>query len=139
MRCPDCGVQPGQRHHSGCDQEQCRVCGKQLIGCDCIYEVFGWNPETLEQEHPWVYRHGPTQVMYEHWDQHVAKLGGPIPYSGEYRGVAECREYGWYTMPYTDEPVAPETPGATEDLNRLHRECIWIPTLAKFAKPGPSS
>lgn len=31
--CPDCGCLPGQFHHYLCDQEECPVCGDQLIAC----------------------------------------------------------------------------------------------------------
>ena len=51
-----------------------------------------------------------------------------IPWSGEYPGVAECREFGWYARPATDHryiPCAPTDPGATEDLNRLLKTCSW--------------
>ena len=34
-RCHDCNTLSGHYHHWGCDDEQCPVCGGQLIGCDC--------------------------------------------------------------------------------------------------------
>jgi hypothetical protein len=35
-RCHDCNVVAGQLHHVGCDMEQCRRCGEQLLSCDCV-------------------------------------------------------------------------------------------------------
>jgi hypothetical protein len=33
--CHDCATTTGQRHHVGCDMEQCPRCGNQAITCDC--------------------------------------------------------------------------------------------------------
>src|SRR3712207_8527128 len=37
MKCPDCGVQPGEWHRPDSDIEQCSHCGGQLVSC----ETFG--------------------------------------------------------------------------------------------------
>ena len=39
-RCPDCGCRPGFMHHPNCDQEDCPLCGHQLISCGCGYTGF---------------------------------------------------------------------------------------------------
>jgi hypothetical protein len=36
--CRDCGVVKGQLHVINCDVEQCPVCGRQAITCDCDYD-----------------------------------------------------------------------------------------------------
>jgi len=42
--CPDCGAMKGRLHMRGCDVEECPVCGKQAIACDCDYDRFyGWD------------------------------------------------------------------------------------------------
>jgi hypothetical protein len=46
--CHDCGVEPGQLHHPGCDLERCPRCGGQAIGCECLEStepVPPWKPE----------------------------------------------------------------------------------------------
>jgi hypothetical protein len=58
-----------------------------------------------------------------------------IPWSGEFPGVAECREFGLYTRPAPDHgciPCAPTDPGATEDLNRLLQTCSWDPETQRW-------
>ena len=34
-RCHDCNVKLGQKHHPGCDAEDCPKCGGQVISCGC--------------------------------------------------------------------------------------------------------
>jgi hypothetical protein len=39
LRCPDCNVLTGHRHHPGCDREKCPKCGGQLIACRCLVMI----------------------------------------------------------------------------------------------------
>lgn len=39
-KCHDCGVIAGQIHTSGCDTEQCPICHKQFLSCNCIIEDY---------------------------------------------------------------------------------------------------
>ena len=129
--CGDCGAKPGEHHMGGCDMERCARCGGQAMSCPCIYVVNGMDPDTLDVEHPNVYATGPTKGMEEKWD---AEWGSRrMKWTGEYPGTAECREYGFWAVFGPDlfppqwgwVPVPAGTPGATEDLNRLSRECQW--------------
>lgn len=52
----------------------------------------------------------------------------PLPWTGEWPGVAECREFGWYCVMRPGEGwvrCGKDDPGATEDLNRLAWDAIW--------------
>lgn len=122
--CGDCGAVPGEMHVGGCDMEHCARCGGQSISCNCIYEVCGMNPATLEVEHPDVYGNGPTREMCDEWDR--GWLHRRMPWTGEYSGKPECREYGFWCVwgpPWISVPAG--TDGAVEDLNRLSPECDW--------------
>jgi len=98
--CHDCGVQPGQLHARGCDVERCPYCGGQLIFCSCK---------------------DPPGCGIPDDDR--------IPWTGEWPGEAECREFGWYAKRNIGgpgwEPCQPDEPGAHPDLNRLHIEAVW--------------
>lgn len=34
--CHDCGVEPGEYHHPGCDSEECPRCSEQYFICGCM-------------------------------------------------------------------------------------------------------
>lgn len=61
-----------------------------------------------------------------------------MPWSGEWPGVAECREYGLWC--YWDEKnrrwvkCNNDYPGATEDLNSLVKVCQWSQTQKRWIK-----
>lgn len=91
-----CGALPGEIHNGACDMERCCICGRQAIACDCVYIVNGMNPQTLEEDHPTIYKDGPTPEMDVVRDAAEAALGGRIPWSGFYPGTLECIALGWY-------------------------------------------
>lgn len=124
--CPNCGVKPGQRHASGCDVAKCPRCGLQLLGCDCIYLISNIEPATLDITHPDVYNNGPTDAMIFRWEMEWGHR--EQPWTGEWPGVAECREYGWYAYLVPGRgwvPCPADHPEAMPDLNRLIMEGRW--------------
>lgn len=67
------------------------------------------------------------------------EVGDRIPWSGEWPGVKECRELGWFVVvdPVTakiGERCGPEHPHAHPDLNRLVIEAKWDARLKKYVK-----
>jgi hypothetical protein len=60
-----------------------------------------------------------------------------IPWSGEWPGVAECREFGWYTLFSPSDGwvrCGADQSGAREDLNRLYMEAVWDRKLQRFVR-----
>jgi hypothetical protein len=114
-------------HERGCDVEHCALCGMQAIACDCIYEVCNIDVETMEHDYPDIYRNGPTPQMTRRFDAVIAKHGGRLPWSGEWPGVAACRDLDLYArfIRGTWEKCNKEDPEATEDLNSLPRLARW--------------
>jgi hypothetical protein len=47
-RCGDCGVQRGGYHHLGCDIQECPVCGRQMLSCDCRFDEDGPDDESTD-------------------------------------------------------------------------------------------
>jgi Zn-finger nucleic acid-binding protein len=137
MNCPACKVAPGQHHETGCDVEVCARCGGQAISCGCIYEVCEMNRATLKDDHPDIYRDGPTEAMYAAWDTWWDARR--IPWTGEWPGVTEAREFGWYCRRNPDRPgylaCAPDHPQALPDLNRLSTEARWDANKQRYVLP----
>ncbi len=55
--CPDCGVEPGQKHVECCDVARCSTCGGQRLSCSCEEEnedvwtgIWPGTLEALEQK-----------------------------------------------------------------------------------------
>lgn len=135
MNCGDCGVPVGSFHKTGCDVERCPRCGGQAISCHCIYEICGYDPNLLEIEHPEIYEGGPTDEMCERWDREWGHRR--IPWTGDWPGAAECREYGLYAK-FTDhgwQKCGPDDDGATEDLNTLMVTAHWDADQQKWVMP----
>ena len=140
--CGDCGARPGELHQQGCDVERCPRCGGQAITCDCIYEISGITMMYATHPCTYTYTNGPTDDMYEKWDREW----GPrrMPWTGEWPGVAECREFGWYSRWNASlrrwESCEPDDPEAREDMNRLYGgEARWDPDAQRWVKIDPDA
>ena len=139
--CHDCGAEPGQLHKTGCDVERCALCGGQALSCDCVYILAGIIPATMGTTHPDIYNNGATEQMWLAYDAEAAKYGGRLPWAGEWPGVAECREFGWFARMVPGRgwvSCSPEVPGAREDLNQLAVEARWDRAARRFVQKGAS-
>ena len=63
-----------------------------------------------------------------------------LPWTGEWPGETECREFGWYAKIVKGQQgwvtCDKDDPDATEDLNRLHTDAIWSKDAGRFLLPG---
>jgi hypothetical protein len=131
-KCHDCGVEPGQMHSPGCDMEMCAYCGRQLLSCNCVYDLNNFNQMPFRVQER-INAEGPTSTMWAVYEQEVAKLGGPLPWTGESGGAEACRKLGlWcYWGGDANPPMLgwieceAEHPLAREDLNALASRCRW--------------
>lgn len=58
-----------------------------------------------------------------------------MPWTGEWPGVAECREFGWYALLSPSDGwvrCGADQPDSTEDLNRLYIEARWDQEEQRF-------
>ena len=60
-----------------------------------------------------------------------------LPWTGEWPGVAECSEFGWYAkfVPGTGWVLCDQSdPDAEPDLNRLRKEGVWDRRAGRFVR-----
>lgn len=120
--CPDCYVSVGQKHNVDCDVARCLATGEQRLAHLPLAEA----------------------ALVEGFGVIVGIHDcGQDTWTGEHRGAAECREFGWWCRPATagDAPIAgwipcPEgTPGAALDLTRLYRHATWDRDTGRWHLP----
>lgn len=135
--CHDCGAKPGQLHDLGCDTERCPLCGGQMLQCYSVIRCPSCRDAFVVSVCVTDDGGYPTPITNEM----------RLPWTGEWPGLGECREFGWYS--YFDsgwsDPVTgsawhrcgPEHEGAGPDLNRLHGpEAEWSRDLKRFVLRG---
>jgi len=61
-----------------------------------------------------------------------------MPWTGQWPGDAECREFGWYAKFVDGQwvPCEKDDPCATEDLNRLYAQAVWNPEAKRWVLPS---
>lgn len=60
-----------------------------------------------------------------------------MAWTGEWPGVAECREFGWYSKMVPGQgwiSCDKDEPGASENLNRLYIDARWDTDKRRFVK-----
>lgn len=138
--CPDCRCAAGAPHEDGCAVERCVLCGGQAITCDCVYRLSALDPTDAA-----VMTTDPTDAMAAKYAEAVALAGGPLLWTGERPGVAECAEFGWYVVRRFGSrgtlPCSANERGAEPDLNRYARACAggetgfrWDPTARRVVR-----
>jgi hypothetical protein len=111
--CKDCHVEPGTAHSEGCDVARCMLTGIQRIQHDCA----------------------------PHCDSCSCTPCEPDIWTGEWPGVAECREFGWWCYFGPDHGergwvrCAADDPRARPDLNRLLFDAVWDPNIKRWTRP----
>jgi hypothetical protein len=116
-RCNDCGAEVGEEHADGCDVARCLAYGSQRIQCGPGSRLVPFRVDP-----------GHVEVVHV-FDGHDC---GRDVWTGQWPGVAECAEFGWWVVFLPNgnpswRPVPAGTPGAAPDLNRLAVDATWDP------------
>lgn len=128
-RCPDCQVSTGVPHEDGCDVARCLRFGEQRL----MHEMSGGRPVVIGL--------GDGQFAFA-TPGDVHDCGRDV-WAGEWPGVAECWEFGWwaYFVPNGDpswRQCGPDDPGAVPDLNRLARDARWDAPAGRWQRREPA-
>lgn len=138
--CGDCGAKPGELHHQGCDVERCARCGRQAIGCGCVYALNDIHRETMEFSHPNIYNDGPTDEMWPVLDTEIERLGGRLPWMGIWPGDVEAKQAGLHCYWGPDYGqtgwvrCGSDHPGARSDLNEFALSYDWDPVRRGYQR-----
>lgn len=82
--CHDCGAKELELHKDGCDMEECRICGSQLITCHCYLRFFGIEDDKLETDWKYIYSNHLPEEMAIMWNRQLDSMTR-IPYGEERR------------------------------------------------------
>jgi hypothetical protein len=104
--CPDCGVEPGTLHVSGCDVERCPNCGGQAISCGCSDADFDSAPR---QAWTGQWPGDAEAIEFDFWCKWVDGMG-------------------WQRTTRDD-------PDAQPNLSRLMQECLWDKAKGRWVRP----
>lgn len=124
--CNDCGAEVGEEHDDGCDVARCLAFGSQRIQC-------GPGSRLVPVGH---LLGGGVEVIHV-FDGHGC---GRDVWTGQWPGVAECVEFGWWAVfvPHGNPSwrrVPAGTAGAHPDLNRLAVEAMWDAGRGRWVLP----
>lgn len=100
---------------------------------DCAVEVMEYHQDGCDVARCWW---TGMQLLQCDYTDHGPQAHN-TRWTGEWPGVEECREYGWYATLVPGRgwvQCGPNDEGAMEDLNRLIPECDWDVKQQRWVK-----
>ena len=116
-RCHDCAAEPGELHSSGCDSEQCPICGFQAISCNHGKQVLYEEGRCWKDRLPWTGLSFMTEEAVEYG--FFARWDGPSGFPSQPGGWVKCGK---------------DHPDAMPSRNDVVRHCAWDPKLKRFVR-----